>query len=72
MSYETTVLRCEVVDVHATAAYDQTLLRLDETRAKALCRGLGDVGWAGAPGHERGGIVLFGVRFWKEKGVAIR
>lgn len=72
MAHETTVLRCEVVDPHAVAAYDPSLLKLDEVRAKALCRGLGDAGWAGAPGHDRGGIVLFGVRFWKEKTVAIR
>lgn len=72
MSYETTVLRCEVVDPHATVAYDPSLLKLDEVRAKALCRGMGEAGWAGAPSHERGGIVLFGVRFWREKSVAIR
>lgn len=72
MSYETTVLRCEIVDPHATIAYDPTLMKLDEVRAKALFRGLGEPYSATAPTHERGGIVLFGVRFWKEKSVAIR
>jgi hypothetical protein len=72
MSYETTVLRCEVVDPKAIAAYDASLLKLDEVRAKALCRGMGDSAWATAPAHPLGGIVMFGVRFWKEKTVAIR
>jgi hypothetical protein len=73
MSYETTVLRCEVVDWKAVQQYAPSLLRLDEAKAKSLYRVHADNGMvATAPSHPNGGVIMFGIRFWKEKTVAIR
>lgn len=72
MSYETSTLKCEIVNCQALAALFPTMLLLDEAKAKAWFRTRERAAQVAAPSHPSGGVVMFGVRFWREKSRAIR
>lgn len=70
MTYETSTVCCEVVDMHEVVKFDPSLLKLDETRAKQLFRALEPGG--AIPVHPLGGYLLSGIRFWRESRVGVK
>jgi hypothetical protein len=72
LTYEYSVLHVEVSDVHEVAAFDPSLLALDESRAKAIYRDIEKLGALPTETHPLGGVVLHGMRFWIEKRVATK
>lgn len=70
-TYETSVVCVEVVDPKLVVAFDASLMRLDETRAKAIYRELERAAAPMTP-HPSGGVVVHGMRFWRDKRIGVR
>ena len=73
-SYTTKRLRAEIVDPHALADYDPSLLKLDERMACDIFRiaeKREEVAETAHP-HPSGGVVWHGIRFWREASVVVK